>query len=106
MTKGALYFHFGSKEELALGIFEEQLAVTLPPQASKLQELVDSGLVLALRLRTDPLVRASVGLALDQGRWGWTGPGVPYVDRPDHPDPGRGEGWGRTAAARRSDGDG
>ncbi|MFD0213733.1 ScbR family autoregulator-binding transcription factor [Streptomyces hirsutus] len=70
VTKGALYFHFGSKEELALGIFEEQLAVTLPPQSSKLQELVDSGLVLALRLCTDPLVRASVGLALDQGALG------------------------------------
>src|SRR5690606_12396956 len=70
VTKGALYFHFGSKEELALGIFEEQLAVSLPPQPSKLQELVDSGLVLALRLRTEPLVRASVGLALDQGALG------------------------------------
>ncbi|MCX2922186.1 ScbR family autoregulator-binding transcription factor [Streptomyces sp. NEAU-W12] len=70
VTKGALYFHFGSKEELALGIFEEQLAVALPPQSSKLQELVDSGLVLALRLCTDPLVRASVGLALDQGALG------------------------------------
>ncbi|MEV5440069.1 ScbR family autoregulator-binding transcription factor [Streptomyces sp. NPDC052682] len=70
VTKGALYFHFGSKEELALGVFEEQLAISLPPQASKLQELVDSGLVLARRLREEPLVRASVGLALDQGALG------------------------------------
>ncbi|MBC9727730.1 ScbR family autoregulator-binding transcription factor [Streptomyces sp. TRM68367] len=70
VTKGALYFHFGSKEELALGIFEEQLAISLPPQPSKLQELVDSGLVLARRLRGEPLVRASVGLALDQGALG------------------------------------
>lgn len=70
VTKGALYFHFGSKEELALGVFEEQLAISLPSQSSKLQELVDSGLVLALRLRTEPLVRASVGLALDQGALG------------------------------------
>ncbi|GGV69140.1 ScbR family autoregulator-binding transcription factor [Streptomyces griseoloalbus] len=70
VTKGALYFHFSSKEELALGVFEEQLAISLPPQSSKLQELVDSGLVLALRLRTEPLVRASVGLALDQGALG------------------------------------
>ncbi|MEU9625597.1 ScbR family autoregulator-binding transcription factor [Streptomyces luteogriseus] len=67
VTKGALYFHFGSKEELAVGVFEEQLAITLPPQSSKLQELVDSGLVMARRLRSEPLVRASVGLALDQG---------------------------------------
>lgn len=70
VTKGALYFHFGSKEELALGVFEEQLAISLPHQSSKLQELVDSGLVLATRLRTEPLVRASVGLALDQGALG------------------------------------
>ncbi|MGW0497359.1 ScbR family autoregulator-binding transcription factor [Streptomyces sp. NPDC003007] len=67
VTKGALYFHFGSKEELAVGVFEEQLAITLPPQSSKLQDLVDSGLVMARRLRSEPLVRASVGLALDQG---------------------------------------
>lgn len=67
VTKGALYFHFGSKEELAVGVFEEQLAIALPPQSSKLQELVDSGLVMARRLRSEPLVRASVGLALDQG---------------------------------------
>jgi AcrR family transcriptional regulator len=67
VTKGALYFHFGSKEELAIGVFEEQLAITLPPQDGKLQELVDSGLLLAGRLRSEPLVRASVGLALDQG---------------------------------------
>ncbi|KJK40296.1 gamma-butyrolactone-binding protein [Streptomyces variegatus] len=67
VTKGALYFHFGSKEELAVGVFEEQLALALPPQSSRLQELVDSGLVMARRLRSEPLVRASVGLALDQG---------------------------------------
>ncbi|MFD5336308.1 ScbR family autoregulator-binding transcription factor [Streptomyces hawaiiensis] len=67
VTKGALYFHFGSKEELAVGVFEEQLALALPPQSSRLQELVDSGLVMARRLRYEPLVRASVGLALDQG---------------------------------------
>ncbi|MFB8245166.1 ScbR family autoregulator-binding transcription factor [Streptomyces sp. NPDC055952] len=67
VTKGALYFHFGSKEELAAGVFEEQLTLTLPPQPIKLQELVDSGLVLARRLKSEPLVRASVGLALDQG---------------------------------------
>ncbi|MEV5432938.1 ScbR family autoregulator-binding transcription factor [Streptomyces sp. NPDC052701] len=67
VTKGALYFHFASKEELAIGVFEEQLAISLPPQPSRLQELVDSGLVLARRLRSEALVRASVGLALDQG---------------------------------------
>jgi len=71
VTKGALYFHFASKEALALGVFEEQLPdVALPAQASRLQELVDSGLVMAHRLRTVPMVRASVGLALDQAAVG------------------------------------
>lgn len=71
VTKGALYFHFPSKEELALAVLEEQ-ATEAPviPQASKLQELVDIGMLLAYRLRHDPLVRASVRLTLDQGARG------------------------------------
>lgn len=67
VTKGALYFHFNSKEELALGVMDVQLdSVALPPQPTKLQELVDQGMLLAHRLRHEPLVRASVGLAMDQ----------------------------------------
>ncbi|MER5685721.1 MULTISPECIES: ScbR family autoregulator-binding transcription factor [unclassified Streptomyces] len=67
VTKGALYFHFNSKEELALGVMDLQLdTVPLPPQLTKLQELVDQGMLLAHRLRHEPLVRASVGLAMDQ----------------------------------------
>ncbi|MEV6166109.1 ScbR family autoregulator-binding transcription factor [Streptomyces sp. NPDC052052] len=68
VTKGALYFHFTSKEDLALGVMDVQLdTVPLPPQLTKLQELVDQGMLLAHRLRHEPLVRASVGLAMDQG---------------------------------------
>lgn len=83
MTKGALYFHFASKEELALGVMEAQLEVgSLPTQLTKLQELVDQGLVLAHRLRHEPLVRASVRLAMKQGAANWTAacrstPGLP-----------------------------
>ncbi|MGW5274598.1 ScbR family autoregulator-binding transcription factor [Streptomyces sp. NPDC004044] len=67
VTKGALYFHFNSKEELALGVMDLQLdVVPLPPQLTKLQDLVDQGMLLAHRLRHEPLVRASVGLAMDQ----------------------------------------
>ncbi len=61
MTKGALYFHFQSKEDLAAGVLSEQEpGQGVPPQPTKLQELVDVGMLLAYRLRTDPLVRASV----------------------------------------------
>ncbi|MER6101162.1 ScbR family autoregulator-binding transcription factor [Streptomyces sp. NPDC001832] len=67
VTKGALYFHFTSKEDLALGVMDVQLeSDPLPPQLTKLQELVDQGMLLAYRLRHEPLVRASVGLAMDQ----------------------------------------
>ncbi|MEW2319458.1 ScbR family autoregulator-binding transcription factor [Streptomyces bauhiniae] len=67
VTKGALYFHFASKEELALGVIGAQLELDpLPPQRTKIQELVDQGLLFAHRLRNDPLTRASVGLAMDQ----------------------------------------
>jgi AcrR family transcriptional regulator len=66
LTKGSLYFHFKSKEELARAILDAQTDIVVPPQRIKLQELADSGLVLAHRLQTDPLVRASVHLALQQ----------------------------------------
>jgi AcrR family transcriptional regulator len=67
VTRGALYFHFQSKEELALGILGEQdHSLAVPQQASKVQELVDTSLVHAYRLQTDPLVRAGVRLSLDQ----------------------------------------
>ncbi|MFE5895194.1 ScbR family autoregulator-binding transcription factor [Streptomyces sp. NPDC002285] len=67
VTKGALYFHFTSKEDLALGVIAAQLELgPLPPQRTKLQELADQGLLFAHQLQHDPLTRASVGLAMDQ----------------------------------------
>ncbi|WP_434598863.1 ScbR family autoregulator-binding transcription factor [Streptomyces sp. A5-4] len=68
VTKGALYFHFESKEDLALAVIDAQV-VEAPlrlPQAAKLQEGVDIGMVFAHRLMHDPLVRGSVRLTLDQ----------------------------------------
>ncbi|MEV5909884.1 TetR family transcriptional regulator [Streptomyces sp. WAC 01325] len=68
VTRGALYFHFSSKEEVALGVLEAQLPLDrLPERSSKLQKLVDHGMVMAHRLQHDPLVQAGVSLALDQG---------------------------------------
>ncbi|WP_406418920.1 TetR/AcrR family transcriptional regulator [Streptomyces sp. NBC_00873] len=87
VTKGALYFHFSSKEELALGVMDVQLDIfPLPPQPTKLQELVDQGMILAHRLRHEPLVRASVGLAMDQAVEGLDR-GTPFrawIDRLEH----------------------
>ncbi|MCL8017856.1 ScbR family autoregulator-binding transcription factor [Streptomyces sp. AS02] len=68
VTRGALYFHFSSKEEVALGVLEAQMPTDrLPERSSKLQKLVDHGMVMAYRLQHDPLVQAGVSLALDQG---------------------------------------
>jgi AcrR family transcriptional regulator len=67
VTKGALYFHFPSKQALAEGVLSEQFAgVLMEPRASKLQELVDTGLGLAHRMRHDPVVSASARLSLGQ----------------------------------------
>ena len=67
VTKGALYFHFRSKDDLAQGVLalqDQQLPV--PVRRSKVQELVDTVMLHAYRLRTDPLVRAGVRLSMEQ----------------------------------------
>ncbi|OLZ65578.1 TetR family transcriptional regulator [Streptomyces sp. IMTB 2501] len=67
VTKGALYFHFSSKEELAQAVLAEQEGrARIPARACKLQEMVDLSALHAHRLQTDPLVRAAMRLAMDQ----------------------------------------
>ncbi|MFF2013866.1 ScbR family autoregulator-binding transcription factor [Streptomyces sp. NPDC058195] len=68
VTKGALYFHFASKEHLAQGVLLEnaQVVPPVPPQHLKLQEAVDRGMLLAYRMGYDPLLRGSVRLALER----------------------------------------
>ncbi|MFI9045828.1 ScbR family autoregulator-binding transcription factor [Streptomyces sp. NPDC053427] len=68
VTKGALYFHFSSKEQLALAVLEEHvLDIAVEPQQIKLQEFVDVTQVLAYRLRSDPIQRGAARLAVEQG---------------------------------------
>lgn len=67
VTKGALYFHFSSKESLAQAVLDEQLSLgAVPPQPCKLQELVDITFVFGQRLLTNSLLKGSVRLAVDQ----------------------------------------
>ncbi len=67
VTKGALYFHFESKEQLAQGVLHEQdQRFVIPDRACKLQELADMVLLHAYRLQADPMVRAGVRLSMDQ----------------------------------------
>jgi AcrR family transcriptional regulator len=70
VTKGALYFHFASKEELAQEVLAGQVAA-LPPVPGRdlaLQQTLDEALLFAHLLRLgDPMVRGSVRLTVEQG---------------------------------------
>ncbi|MEU1282520.1 ScbR family autoregulator-binding transcription factor [Streptomyces sp. NPDC005805] len=66
VTRGALYFHFASKDELVQGIFNEQVGgLGYPERMYKLQELVDSAMALACRLPQETMLRAGAKLAMD-----------------------------------------
>ncbi|MFB6614389.1 ScbR family autoregulator-binding transcription factor [Streptomyces sp. NPDC085524] len=68
VTKGALRFHFDSKEALAQAVVEAQVSTHPPvvPQESKAQEFVDVGMVFSHRLRHDVLTRSSTRLTLEE----------------------------------------
>ncbi|MEU3984608.1 ScbR family autoregulator-binding transcription factor [Streptomyces sp. NPDC026672] len=70
VTKGALYFHFDSKESLARGVVEAQPANDYwAPRELKLQEWVDAGMALAHRIPQDVVLLAGIRLSGDlEGR--------------------------------------
>jgi AcrR family transcriptional regulator len=71
LTAGAMYFHFKSKEALAVAVMGEQHQSIEPRLTSTgLQRLVDITLVWAQRLPVDPMLRAGVRLAVEQGSFG------------------------------------
>ncbi|MEV0189109.1 ScbR family autoregulator-binding transcription factor [Kitasatospora purpeofusca] len=84
VTKGALYFHFPSKEELALAVIEGQgawLATWQPASDSPMQTVIDLGHAFAHSLLDDPLLRGSIRLTIEHGTFtqpqigayqGWT----------------------------------
>ncbi|MGW1888051.1 ScbR family autoregulator-binding transcription factor [Streptomyces sp. NPDC001970] len=66
VTKGALYFHFPSKEDLARGVLDEAVTTEgVRPQSIKLQELVDAMLLIAYRLPREPMLSAALRMAVD-----------------------------------------
>ena len=84
VTKGALYFHFASKEELATEIVNSEeaeaaklvqdvLAGTTPP----LQKVIDITFRWAREIQLNPVVRAGVRLIIEQGTYNNPMP-VPY----------------------------
>ncbi|WP_380278516.1 ScbR family autoregulator-binding transcription factor [Kitasatospora purpeofusca] len=84
VTKGALYFHFPSKEELALAVIEGQeawLATWQPASESPMQTVIDLGYAFAHALLDDPLLRGAIRLTIEHGSFtqpqigayqGWT----------------------------------
>jgi AcrR family transcriptional regulator len=70
VTKGALYFHFSSKEEIAKAIIADQFMVWEPPaDPSKLgvQTVIDLTHSMASSLVTNARVRAGIRLVIEQG---------------------------------------
>ncbi|GAA4800650.1 transcriptional regulator CprB [Streptomyces ziwulingensis] len=74
VTKGAFYFHFASKVELAQAVLDEQvsgqigyLEVPSTGNAAKFQEVADIGLLVGHRLTFDRMLQGSIRLAVDQG---------------------------------------
>ncbi|MFJ9719234.1 ScbR family autoregulator-binding transcription factor [Streptomyces sp. NPDC101213] len=70
VTKGAMYFHFASKEEIARGVMAAQTEIPVEIRswpASPMQQVIDLTHELARRLRTDVLFRASIRLTVERG---------------------------------------
>ncbi|WP_406476762.1 ScbR family autoregulator-binding transcription factor [Streptomyces sp. NBC_01615] len=66
VTKGALYFHFTSKESLAQAIMDEQTGlVSVSDLGTPLQSVVDITHQFAYALRHDPLARAGTRLSIE-----------------------------------------
>jgi TetR/AcrR family transcriptional repressor of uid operon len=86
-TKGALYFHFSSKEKLALAVIDQQHAISICPArqrldegASGLESMIRLSQGLARQLTDDVIVRAGIRLTLEYGTFDASSASSPYRD--------------------------
>lgn len=84
-TKGALYFHFKSKDDLASAIIEEQHAISMDAvaairatRAPALEQIVMLSYEMGREIVEDPIVRAGIRLTLEMSAE--AGPTAPYQD--------------------------
>ncbi|MER5795787.1 ScbR family autoregulator-binding transcription factor [Streptomyces sp. NPDC001980] len=67
LTRGALYHHFHSKESIAAALFDaHSAALAAPERSTKLQSIIDLTFAFAAQLQRDPVLRASVRLAVEK----------------------------------------
>lgn len=68
LTKGAMYFHFTSKQALAEAVMLEQSRHRPPPDPdSPVQTMIDLTRYVGNELRKNPMMRAGIRLATEQG---------------------------------------
>lgn len=86
VTRGAMYFHFRSKEDLAKALIEEQeawrLGVVLQG-SSPLQRLIGLGETFARALQDNAVIRASIRLTLERGTFTVVDAATPYQNWKD-----------------------
>lgn len=81
VTKGALYFHFASKEAIAQAIMDEQTkTVEFEQEGSPLQSLVDGGQQFAFALRHNAMARAGTRLSIEGVFLGGPHPWGDWID--------------------------
>lgn len=85
LTKGALYFHFKSKDELAAVVIDEQHAISMSAVeaihrtgAPALEQIAMFCYEMAREMTHDPIVRAGIRLTLEMSAV--AGPPQPYLD--------------------------
>ncbi|MEV0374198.1 ScbR family autoregulator-binding transcription factor [Streptomyces sp. NPDC050636] len=79
VTRGALYFHFPSKEAIADAVVEHQIELLQPPVAtSLLQQVIDITFKFARALQDDIVLQAAVRLAVEETSYR-SGRTVPYL---------------------------
>ncbi|MEV6650770.1 ScbR family autoregulator-binding transcription factor [Streptomyces sp. NPDC051219] len=69
VTRGAFYFHFTSKNDVAGAVLSEWIArqPTAGPLPFKLQELMERAMATARQLKDDPVVNGCFRLCLEEG---------------------------------------